>query len=60
MSALSDEIANDPTGRGYATPLAAGDHQEVARLLNEPITDLWRSNDTAPWPPFDVSVLEAQ
>lgn len=36
MSVLSDELTNDPETLGYATPLTAGDHQEVARLLNEP------------------------
>lgn len=39
MSALSDEIMQDPAGRGYATPLAAGDNAGVLALLNEPITD---------------------
>lgn len=36
---LSDEINNDPAGRGYATSKAAGNNLEVLRLLNEPVQD---------------------
>lgn len=39
MSALSDEINNDPENIGYATPLSNGNNQEVTRLINEPRTE---------------------
>jgi hypothetical protein len=35
MSILSDELANDPEGLGYAPMLASGSHNAVAAALNE-------------------------
>lgn len=35
---LTTELQDDPQALGYATPLAAGDHQEAARLINAPRT----------------------
>lgn len=34
VAALKSELLTDPTARGYAAPLAAGDHQDVAHRLN--------------------------
>ena len=39
MSALHDELTNDPESMGYAPLLAAGSHNQVAALLNEPRYD---------------------
>ena len=39
MSTLADELATDPSALGYKAPLDAGNHQEVAAILNEPRYD---------------------
>lgn len=33
--ALKNEFLTDPTGLGYAAPRAAGNHTELARLINQ-------------------------
>lgn len=35
ISALTTELQTDPTGRGYAAHVATGNHDELARLINE-------------------------
>lgn len=36
LTQLRTEITTDPTSLGYASPLAAGNHAQVATLLNQP------------------------
>ena len=46
--ALADEFTNDPTARGYATPVANGDVTTLLALVNEPLPSNATPVDTLP------------